>query len=257
MDYIQSAKNPKVKQWKKLLTKKGREQTGLYLLEGFHLVEEALQFKNEIEEILYSENIMIPSHWNMDHVKITTISEEVSKAISETESSQGIFAICKKHQYEEKMMEKGKSFLLIDAVQDPGNVGTMIRTADAAGIDLVILGDGTVDLYNSKVLRSAQGSHFHLSIISMSLQKAISLLQEKGVPVFGTSLQSAESYKKVTIDDSFAMIVGNEGNGVSEELLQTTNQNVFIPLYGRSESLNVAVAAGILLFHFQDSLKSN
>ncbi len=132
----------------------------------------------------------------------------------------------------------------------------MIRTADAAGIDGVILGEGCADLYNPKVLRSAQGSHFHLPVVSMPLTEAIQQLKEQQVPILGTALQQAADYRQAAITDSFALLVGNEGSGVNPELLKETDSNVFIPIYGESESLNVAVAAGILLYHFKHTLKN-
>src|SRR5690606_21045198 len=115
----------------------------------------------------------------------------------------------------------------------------------------VIIGDGSVDVYNSKVLRSTQGSIFHIPIMKENLHETIARLKQNGVKVYGTSLKNAIDYKEATIGDSFALIVGNEGNGVHPELLEKTDQNLYIPIYGKSESLNVAVAAGILLYHLR------
>lgn len=252
--FIQSIKNPQVKQWKKLLTKKEREKAGQYLLEGFHLVEAALHHKRDIVELIVSEDITLPAHWNVDDVEMTMVTPEIAKALSDTEAGQGAFAVCRKQKLTEAL--KGRTYLLIDAVQDPGNIGTMIRTADAAGLDGVILGTGCADPYNPKVLRSAQGSHFHLPLIQMPLLEAVHQLKEQGIRVFGTSLQQASDYREAEVEDSFALLVGNEGSGVEEALLKETDNNVYIPIYGKSESLNVAVAAGILLYHFKHSLKN-
>lgn len=254
MKVIQSVKNPQVKKWRKLATRKERDKTGRYMMEGFHLVEEALSYKNEIEEIIMEENIVLPAKWNMDGIPITIVTAEVAKSLAETETTQGIFAVCKKRD-SKNALEQGTTFLLIDRVQDPGNIGTMIRTADAAGIDAVVLGKGSADPYNPKVLRAAQGSHFHVDIVQSPLEEAISLIQKKGVPVYGTALQNAENYRDIQPSKRFAVLVGNEGSGVSQELLSLTDHNVYVPIYGKSESLNVAVAAGILLYHFQDSTK--
>ncbi|MBS4173769.1 RNA methyltransferase [Bacillus sp. FJAT-49736] len=251
MKYIESVKNPQVKQWKKLLTKKEREKTHTYLLEGFHLVEEALQYKDEILEIIISEEVEFPSNWNVDNLPITRVTTEISRSISDTETTQGIFAICK---IRKAVMNEltGKAYLMLDGVQDPGNLGTMIRTADAAGIDAVILGMGTADLYNPKVLRSAQGSHFHLSFLSGRLDEWIIKLKEANVPVYGTALENGIPYKEVEPASSFGLILGNEGNGVSKEVLALTDKNLYIPIFGKSESLNVAVAAGILMYYFKN-----
>jgi TrmH family RNA methyltransferase len=137
---------------------------------------------------------------------------------------------------------------MIDAVQDPGNVGTMIRTADAAGIDAVILGKGTADAYNPKTVRSAQGSHFHIPILKGDLSDWLRAFKSQKIPVYGTSLKDSVTYNHVEPQSRFALIMGNEGSGLSQELLVKTDMNLKIPLLGQAESLNVAVATGILLY---------
>jgi len=139
---------------------------------------------------------------------------------------------------------------LLDHVQDPGNVGTLIRTADAAGFSGVILGEGSADIYSTKVLRSMQGSHFHLPVVSANLFEVIDQLKKEKVPVYGTELNPAAiTYTSIPESASVALILGNEGQGVQKELLTQTDQNVYIPLYGAAESLNVGVAGGILMYH--------
>ncbi|MCA1031994.1 RNA methyltransferase [Bacillus timonensis] len=249
MKRIESIQNPLIKQVKKLHTKKERDKTGLYLIDGFHLVEESLQRKDLIKEIFITENISrIPNEWDLDNVPLTIVTESIMKEISQTETSQGIAAVCYQEKVEFELIEN-KSYLLIDAVQDPGNLGTMIRTADAAGIDVVIVGEGSVDIYNSKVIRSTQGSIFHLPILKGQLNEWMDKLQKHNVTIYGTALKDAVHYKEVVPGKSFALIVGNEGSGVSEHLLKQTTQNLYIPIRGKSESLNVAVATGVLLYH--------
>lgn len=245
MKHIESIQNPKVKQWKKLLTKKERDKTGTFLVEGFHLVEEALKHSESVIEIIVSTSVGIPPRWDSREIPVTTVTEEISNSLSDTEAPQGIYAVCRQVQME---VPEAKTYLLIDAVQDPGNLGTMIRTADAAGIDAVIVGKGSVDVYNGKVLRSAQGSHFHLPIISGDLHKWMEQLKEKNISVYGTALEGAAAYTDISTEDRFALLVGNEGNGVNKKLLAKTDANLYIPIYGKSESLNVAVATGILLY---------
>ena len=116
---------------------------------------------------------------------------------------------------------------------------------------MIILGEGTADLYNPKVLRSAQGSHFHLPIIKGNLSSWIDRLKTEEIPVYGTALENSAAYNTVTSTDSFALILGNEGNGVSPSILDSTDQNLYVPIYGKSESLNVAIAAGILMYHLK------
>jgi TrmH family RNA methyltransferase len=247
---IQSIKNPQVKQWKKLLTKKERDKTGTFLIEGFHLVEEALKNQEQIIEIIVSEKIELPPRFDFGSASITTVTDEISKELSDTETPQGIYAICQE-TVDQIFVEKAKSLLLIDAVQDPGNLGTMIRTADAAGIDAVIVGHGSVDIFNSKVLRSAQGSHFHLPIVRGNLEEWIETLKKRNIPVYGTALENAKIYTEIAPQEEFALIVGNEGSGMNKDLLAKTTSNLYIPIYGQSESLNVAVAAGILLYYLK------
>lgn len=247
MKRIESLQNQKVKQWRKLHTKKERDTTNTFLIEGLHLVEEALKDKSVIKELIISEETDIPSHWNADDLSITYVTKEIMKAISETESPQGAAAVCV--QSEKHEITAWKKVVLIDAIQDPGNLGTIIRTADAAGMDGVILGDGTVDAYNSKVVRSSQGSIFHIPIVKRKLNEAISELKQQNVSIYGTSLQNGVDYRKTEAAASFGLLIGNEGSGVNKEYLQLTDQNLYIPILGKAESLNAGIAAGILMYH--------
>lgn len=246
MKYIESMQNARVKQWKKLLTKKDRDKSGLFLVEGFHLVEEALMH-GLVEELIVKEGTDLPLKWELEGIDLFTVHKEIFKAIADTDTPQGVAAACRKPTFPELGADIS-TVLLIDRVQDPGNIGTMIRTADAAGFDAVILGDGCADAYSPKVVRSTQGSLFHIPIFKGSLETWVEKLQQSGLKVYGTALQGAKPYKEISKADRFAILVGNEGSGVSKELLEQTDQNVYIPIYGKSESLNVAVAAGILMY---------
>ncbi|XIF20324.1 MAG: RNA methyltransferase [Acetilactobacillus jinshanensis] len=144
---------------------------------------------------------------------------------------------------------KQGDWLLLDQVQDPGNIGTMVRTADAAGFSGVIFGKGTASPYNPKVVRAMQGSQFHLTLARGDLNDWIRDLIKNDVPVYGTVLDpQAVDYRKVNSADNFGLVMGNEGNGMQKKLLNLTTKNLYIPIRGRAESLNVAVAAGILMF---------
>ncbi|PLR98091.1 TrmH family RNA methyltransferase [Bacillus sp. T33-2] len=248
MKYIQSVNNPQVKQWKKLLGRKERQKAGAFIVEGFHLVEEALSAGTDIIEIIASEKAEMPQSWDYGDTIVTVVTDDIVRLLADTETPQGVFAVCRQPNISDL---QGKTFLLVDSVQDPGNLGTMIRTADAAGIDAVIVGTGSVDIYNPKVLRSAQGSHFHLPVVSGDLFRWLERMRQHGIPVYGTALENAREYTEIAPGDSFALLVGNEGNGVRQELLDETTENLFIPIFGKSESLNVAVAAGILLYYLK------
>lgn len=250
---ISSVSNVSIKNWKKLHTRKERKKTKQFIIEGFHLVEEALNYKKEeILTIILREDLVHTKEverLGIHAYEVVTVTENVARALSDTETNQGVFAILK-ITASSKPASIEAPFLLIDAVQDPGNVGTMIRSADAAGFQGVILGKGTVDLYNSKTLRSAQGSHFHLEVYEGDLEDFIATFKEKEVPVWGTALdEQADSYKKIEVNTPFALIVGNEGAGINEDILALTDRNIYIPMKGQAESLNVAIAASILMFH--------
>lgn len=253
MEFISSVNNQKIKEWKKLKRRKDREKQNLYIIEGFHLIEEALKYKIEaIDFILIREDLLEEDDVqkiNIPESQIMGISKEVAEELSDTETNQGIFAIV-------TIMENKiphtieKPVLVLDAVQDPGNVGTMIRTADAAGFQGVFLGKGTVDLYNSKTIRSAQGSHFHIEVYSGEVNDLIEKFKENNLPIYGTALDAAAvSYKELAVQTPFALVMGNEGAGVNPEILKLTDQNIYIPIKGEAESLNVAIAASILMFH--------
>lgn len=252
MERIDSVKNVKIKAVKKLQTRKGREKFGSFFIEGEHLVEEALKSNVIINEIYIVENYKIPASWNLSNIPIYLVPENIIKEICETETPQGVVAVCELLGKKPLTINKDGKYLLIDQIQDPGNLGTIIRTADSVGLTGVILGTGTVDMYNSKVIRSTQGSLFHLPIVKGELKDWIEKLKTEKIPVFGTALnEQSKAYKSVAAQESFALIVGNEGNGVSDELLQSSDDNLYIPIFGQAESLNVSVATGILLYHLR------
>ncbi|GMA54850.1 23S rRNA methyltransferase [Alicyclobacillus contaminans] len=175
------------------------------------------------------------------------LSDEAMKALSEQPAPQGIIALVQKSS--NFPSDFSGKWLLLDNVQDPGNVGTIVRTADAAGFDGIFLGQGTADEYSPKVLRSMQGSQFHLPIFSGDLTEVIAEFQKIDSKIYGTKLDPAAiSYNEVQKNEDFVLILGNEGQGVAEDLLQLTDQNLYIPIYGKAESLNVGVAAGILMY---------
>lgn len=249
MKRIESSQNSQVKHWKKLVSvRKERDKSGEFLVEGFHLVEEALNKKDSVLSLIVREGMTIPTTWNVDNLERIEITMDIAKEIAETEHSQGIYAHCIQPKTTVEQQQSWKRLLFIDAVQDPGNVGTMIRTADAAGLDAVILGKGSADAFNPKTVRSGQGSHFHIPVQRGDLSDWIQTLKGKGIPVYGTSLNESVVYNQVDPQNQFALVMGNEGSGLSPELLVQTDLNLKIPLFGQAESLNVAVATGILLY---------
>lgn len=252
MKEIQGVKNPLIKELRKLQQKKYREKEGRYLMEGFHLVEEALNAGAPVELLLVTHKGA--AEWAallaQQEVPQYLVSDEVMKSLSDLPTPPGIMGVLTKE--EQDTVEFRGRWLLLDRVQDPGNVGTMVRTADAAGFDGVILGHGCADLYSTKVLRSTQGSQFHLPVIQKSLEETIAVFRSQEIPVYGTELnEAAKGFQEVAPAENLALLMGNEGQGVAKELLALTDQNLYIPIYGQAESLNVGVAAGILMYHLR------
>lgn len=250
MERISSVQNPKVKQWTKLHNRKEREKTGLFLVEGPHLVEEALGC-GRVETLILEEEKDVPSWLDSipNPVQQILVSSSVMKKIGETETPQGIVAVVRMEK-EPLIPSEGFLYLLLDRVQDPGNLGTLIRTADAAGFDGVVIGKGSADPYNGKSLRSSMGSLFHLPVFQIDAIKYLQDLRRNfpEVKIIGTSLQESRPYDGVSYEGSTVVVIGNEGSGVSPEVLKLADQNVIIPIYGKAESLNAAIAGSIIMY---------
>ncbi|GAB3803906.1 TrmH family RNA methyltransferase [Virgibacillus kimchii] len=243
---ITSVKNDKVKNWKKLHKRKVRKETESFLIEGFHLLEEARNSHWVIKEVIVQQKVIVPD-W-CHSLPILEVSEQVFRQISRTESPQGIAAVV---EMKEAQIIDGDHILIIDAVQDPGNLGTMIRTADACGFSGIVVSLDTVDIYNEKVIRATQGSLFHIPVQQRELKTEISSLKDNGYQIWATALQGAVPFNNLDVPEKTALIVGNEGAGVKETLLAAADKTVKIPIYGKAESLNVSVAAGILMYYIK------
>lgn len=243
MTIIRSKANPLIKKTKQLLQKKHRKDS--YLIEGWHLFEEAQQSGAIFRHIFVSEE---KSGLLVERPERVLVSEAVLKEISDAPTPQGIVAEVILTQVDLPDFKSGR-YLVLEDVQDPGNLGTMIRTADAAGLDGVILSDRSADLYNPKTLRSMQGSHFHLPIFRSSLPSIFEQMKVAGLPILATTLsESSVNYLNLENFEAFALVMGNEGQGISHETVKMADQLVHINMPGQAESLNVAVAAGIVIF---------
>ena len=244
MTIITSKANSVVKNAKKLHQKKYRKSA--YLIEGWHLFEEAVQAGVTIEKVFALESyrdqlVAFP--------QTIWVSEEILLDLADTQTPQGIVAVIQKEEVGLPDLHQGK-YLFLEDVQDPGNVGTMIRTADAAGFTGVIVSDKSADIYSLKTLRSMQGSHFHLPIYRMSSQAFLKETKEAGIPVLATTLsKNSVDYRELPSIENFVLVMGNEGQGISPLMAESADQLVHISMKGQAESLNVAVAAGILIFH--------
>lgn len=237
---ITSLHNESIKELMKLKQKKYRDETGLFLVEGYHLVEEARKHHclqkivTTLDEQFAQETLYVSSH--------------VMNKLAFTKTPQPIMGVCQMRQEHHDIT--GTRFLLLDRVQDPGNVGTMIRTALALGYDQIIMSPDCVDLYNDKVIRSTQGALFQMNICVTDLKEAISLLHRQDVLVYGTSLRNASPIETYEVKEKMAFIVGNEGQGIREDILDLCDHLIYIPIQS-IESLNVAIAAAITMYHFK------
>lgn len=249
MKEILSTKNELIKKVAKLHRRKERQKEHLYIMEGFHLIEEAYQNGAKMKYIFVTHKAFQQYLTFFDPLseQVILVSEEIIDKLSDLPTPQGIIAVVEMSKTDLDI-HQGK-WLLLDYVQDPGNVGTMIRTADAAGFDGVILGEGCADVYATKTLRSMQGSQFHLKVIQADLSQVIQQLKAAQVKVYATELnKEAKQYQELPYHENVAIIMGNEGQGVRSEILKLADESVYIPIYGQAESLNVGVAAGIMMY---------
>lgn len=254
MEQISSVNNKLIKDLTKLKQKKYREETGLYLIEGFHLVEEALRAKQKYVYLLGTEAALAQIQTSCDLEEaaknIILINQAIARHLSSTKNSQNIFMILKIAQPRNYSFNYGK-WVLLDNLADPGNVGTIIRTADAAGFDGVVLSPTSVDLYNPKTQRAMQGSQFHIKTFIEKLTDVMNELKGNAIPVYASLLdpkaKKLQDFKPVP---QLGLVIGNEAHGVSSEVAQAATDKLYIPIKGQAESLNAAVAAGIMIYHF-------
>ena len=244
MTIITSKANSVVKNAKKLHQKKYRKTS--YLIEGWHLFEEAMQAGAKIEKIFVLAEYAAKLG---DYPQTVLVTEEILLDLADSQTPQGIVAVIQKEEERLPDLSQGK-YLFLEDVQDPGNVGTMIRTADAAGFSGVLVSTQSADIYSLKTLRSMQGSHFHLPIYRMSVENFLEQAQKSGLPILATTLsKDSKDYRELDRLEDFALVMGNEGQGISPLMTEQADQLVHISMKGRAESLNVAIAAGILMFY--------
>lgn len=253
MKQISSVNNKLIKDLAKLNKKKYREESGLYLIEGFHLVQEALKAHKQFKYLLGSDEALSrieEKGVDLAQNNVILINNAIVRHLSATKNSQDIFMVLKASQPKNFPLNYGK-WVLLDNLADPGNVGTIIRTADAAGFNGVVLSPESVDLFNPKTQRAMQGSQFHIELLVKNLSEAINDLHAADIPVYASMLDA--SAKKLTEYDKQAqlgLVIGNEAHGVSKEVAAASDDKIYIPIYGEAESLNAAVAAGIMIYHF-------
>ncbi len=238
---ITSLENERIKNYIKLKDKKYRKKTNTFLVEGLHSVLEAYKSGNLIELILEQDEVLpldIPTIY---------VTRDIINKISSLDTPINVLGLCKINNNKEII---GSKILMLDGIQDPGNLGTIIRSSVAFGVTTIVLGNNTVDLYNAKVLRATQGMIFYINIINKDLKDVIMSLKEKEIPVYGTKVEYGEDVRNFPNKDkkAYGLVVGNEGSGVSSDVLDLCDKYIYIDMDSRVESLNVSVATSIILY---------
>ena len=259
---LTSIKNPLIKQVRKLHRSKERQKQNLLLIEGTNLIEAACQADYKLDIIFYTER------WRSHHqslwliivekeIRTELVSQEVLNAIATTVNPDGIVAIAEREIAKQapKLQRLG---IALESLQDPGNLGTIIRTAAATGVDGLWLSSDSVDYYSPKVLRSSAGQWFKVPVVTdRNLPELVTQQQQQGTQIIATTSHATKSYWDVDFNRPTLILLGNEGAGLSTELIDAADIQIKIPLANRVESLNVAIASALLLYEAQRQLSTN
>ena len=255
MQRITSKDNSIIKHIKRIKEKKYRDEYGEYIIEGLKLIKEAIQENADIKHIVVCDGCdnseLIESHlkYEMSKLDFIYVPQNIFKMISDVENPQGVLAVIRKKTIDEINI-KEELILALDDIQDPGNLGTILRTADSVGLKQILVSKGTADCFNPKVVRSTMGAIFRINVIECEeLKHTLKELQNKEYKVMITSLKAKKTiyntdYKKKVI------VIGNEANGVSKEIQSIADEKVIIPMLGKTESLNASVATGVILYEY-------
>ncbi len=256
MQGITSKENEFVKHVKKLKDKKYRDMSNEYVIEGMKLVAEAIQEKAPIKQIILCDdcekNAMIPKDLMYEIAKHECIyvTEKVFKYLSEVQTPQGILAIIEKNKKDKEIDYMQDIIVALDDVQDPGNLGTILRTVDSIGLTQLLVSKGTADAYNPKVVRSTMGAIFRVKIIECeNLKQTLKQIKKHKFKVVVSSLQAQDTIYDIKYNKK-VVIIGNEANGVEQEIQALADEKVKIPMLGKTESLNASVATGIILYEY-------
>ncbi len=236
---ITSVNNNKIKEINKLKEKKYRDSSNSFLVEGEHLVIEAYR-EDLIKELIVLDDI----DFILDGIPTIKVSSEVMKKLSSMDSYPSVIGVANKI----KEKELGDSILMLDDIQDPGNLGTIVRSSAAFGIDTIVVSPKTVDIYNIKVLRATQGMLFHINIIVRELDSFITKLKQDNYKIYGTKVDKGVNIKDISINNKYALVMGNEGKGISDNVSKLCDEYLYIKMNDNVESLNVGVATSILLY---------
>ena len=256
MQTITSKDNELIKHIRKLKDKKYRDESNEYVVEGVKLVEEAVKENAKIKQIIVCEDTTrtyeIPTHIMLEIAKYECIyvSDKIFNIITQVTNPQGIMAIIEKNAQDTQIDYTQDIIVALDDVQDPGNLGTILRTVDSIGLNQIIVSKGTADAFNSKVVRSTMGAIFRIKIIEVEeLAQAIKEMRKHHFKLMVTSLQTENSIYDIDFNKKI-IVIGNEANGVSKEIQDMADEKAKIPMLGRTESLNASVAAGVVMYEY-------
>lgn len=256
MQGITSKENEFIKHIKKLKDKKYREVSHEYVIEGIKLVAEAIQEKAPIKQIVLCDdcekNAAIPKDLMYEIAKYECIyvAEKVFKYLSEVQTPQGILAVIERNKQEIEIDYTQDIIVALDDVQDPGNLGTILRTVDSIGLTQILVSKGTADAYNPKVVRSTMGAIFRVKIIECEdLKQTLKEIKKHKFKVVVSSLQTEQTIYDISYHKK-VIVIGNEANGVEQEIQNQADEKVKIPMLGKTESLNASVATGIILYEY-------
>ena len=252
---ISSAQNPYIKELFQLKEKsRERKKTGLFLIEGEREISLAIKGNYEIETVLFNSELFPETKLNnlkIQHETTIQISKEVYQKLAYRDTTEGILALAKSKSHDLKNIQfknKNPLILVAEAPEKPGNIGALLRTADAANVDAVIIANSKTDLYNPNIIRSSVGCLFTNQIATGTTSEIIAYLKENNINIYCAALQASVEYHTQDYKKSSAIIVGTEATGLSDEWILNSTKNIIIPMQGEIDSMNVSVAAGILIF---------
>ncbi len=256
MQTITSKDNELIKHIRKLKDKKYRDESNEYVVEGVKLVEEAVKENAKIKQIIVCEDTTrtyeIPTHIMLEiaRYECISVSNKIFNIITQVTNPQGIMAIIEKNAQDAQIDYSQDIIVVLDDVQDPGNLGTILRTVDSIGLNQIIVSKGTADAFNSKVVRSTMGAIFRIKIIEVeNLVQEIKEMRKHHFKLMVTSLQTKNSIYDIDFNKKI-IVIGNEANGVSKEIQDMADEKAKIPMLGRTESLNASVAAGVVMYEY-------
>lgn len=251
---IESRHNAKIKELLKLQKGSERKKSRLFSIEGILEIEKAINSQYDIISFFYNSEILIRPITDykgaFPEAEVIEVSREIYNYIAYRENSGGIVAVArsKEHGFQNLNLRKNILLLVVEGVEKPGNIGAIFRTADAAGIDGVILCNPLADIYNSNAIRASIGTVFSVPTIISSTKEAISFLKENDITIYSTYLEASKPYHTMNYKNATAIVVGTEATGISNEWVNASDANIIIPMNGQADSLNVSVSAAIVLF---------